>query len=112
MDSCIGTSQEGETPLHFAIKQDDMEKVSNLFKFGQLGKKLINVPNKDGRSPLHYAISTWNSGTFANLDIIKFLIDNGANVLHKDKNGISCCALAGFERIFFFFRSTSISEFL
>lgn len=66
-----------------------------LLEVSNVGKKLVNISTKNGRSPLHYAISTWNSGTFANLEIIELLLKYGANISHTDKNGISCSKLAG-----------------
>ena len=59
---------DGDTLIHKAIKKNDLEMVKILKRYGAD----INLPNKDGLTPLYFAV---DKGA---LDISKFLLDNGS----------------------------------
>ena len=59
-----------ETPLHFAAKQNNIELLTELIKYG--GD--INATKIEGTTPLHIASAE------DNIDVAKILIKNGANI--------------------------------
>lgn len=71
--------ENGNTPIHKAILEN---KSSSLNAF-MLHKKDINIQitNKDGETPLVYAIKK------NNYNAVLFILDNGINPFYKDKNG-------------------------
>jgi len=64
--------------IHEAVKSGDFEKVKSLI---QNDKQLANLKDEDGRTPLHWAALRRNS------EIVKLLLENGANPSPMDKNG-------------------------
>jgi ankyrin repeat protein len=68
---------EEMTPLHYAIKRNDPKIVQILIDYGAD----LNAKNKDGLTPLHYAVSLVN----VNLDIVQLLI-KGSDVNSKIPN--------------------------
>jgi len=55
----------------------------DVLKFLLINNLNINTKDKDGNTPLAYAIKAKNS------DIVKYLIENGANIHHKNNKGQS-----------------------
>lgn len=70
--------QNGNTDLHFAVLEMDIEKIENL-----LADRYVNIDatNQSGRTPLHLAILT------GNFKVVKILVDNYANPNIKDSSG-------------------------
>ena len=67
----------GFTPLYFAVgKKGDTEIIEMLINFGAL----INVHNKNGITPLHYA--AWGTA-----EKIKILLNAGADITTKTNSG-------------------------
>src|SRR3989441_614263 len=64
----------GFTPLHFAVRQGDMESTRRLVAAGAD----VNAVSADGKEPL--ALAVYNG----NYEIASFLIDNKADVNHAD----------------------------
>lgn len=71
-------NKNGRTALHFnALQWGNLEVAKALV----LQKADINIPDNNGQTPLHYALSgrKWN--------LAKLYIDSGADITLKDKNG-------------------------
>ncbi|ORX44721.1 ankyrin [Piromyces finnis] len=69
-------------------EKDIVEKVIannklDILKFLVINNLNINMKDKEGNTPLAYAIKAQNS------DIVKYLIENGANINHKNNKGQS-----------------------
>src|SRR5204862_2893761 len=69
----------GFTPLHFAVRQGDMESTRRLVAAGAD----LNAISADGKDPLDLAVYN------GNYDIASFLIDSKANVNHADAEGFT-----------------------
>lgn len=76
-DLCIADDQ-GITPIHLIAShpQDDDFYVENL-----IDEFVVNVKDKDGKTPLHYSIISSNDAIF------EMLIDIGADINAKDNDG-------------------------
>ena len=76
----ISKEEFNETVIHISIKSNDKGIISTILKYCQLNltkeefKNLINVKNERGVVALHYASFK------GNVDIIKYLINYGADV--------------------------------
>ena len=70
---------DGDTPLHFAVMNNNAETVAYLLENGAN----TNVKNKDGITPLHIAVKE------KNYDITGRLLSAGADRNTKDIDGIS-----------------------
>ena len=70
---------DGDTPLHFAVMNNNLEAVEYLLENGAN----TNVKNKDGITPLHIAVKE------KNYDITGMLLSSGADRNTKDIDGIS-----------------------
>lgn len=68
----------GNTPLHLAAQNGQKQAVGFLLKFGAD----INAKNNNGDTPLFTAIKYAD-----NIDIFRYLCDNGAIVNIKDDDG-------------------------
>jgi ankyrin repeat protein len=62
-----------------AVKRNDLTTVKQLL---QINPYLVHDKNKYGKTPLHYA-ARYNS----NVDVLKYLIEKGADINAKDYNG-------------------------
>ncbi|XP_020293932.1 putative ankyrin repeat protein RBE_0220 isoform X5 [Pseudomyrmex gracilis] len=99
-------TQDGTTPLHHAIKFENMEIAELLLNHGAnvnasdkselvSGVQMlldrganVNAETRYGTTPLHHAIK------FENMKIAELLLDHGANVNASDKSGTPlCCAV-------------------
>jgi len=69
----------GFTPLHFAVRQGDMESTRRLVAAGAD----VNTVSADGKASLELAIYN------GNYEIASFLIDNKAQVNHADAEGFT-----------------------
>src|SRR5205823_4656033 len=69
----------GFTPLHFAVRQGDMESARLLVTAGAD----VNASTADGKGSLELAIYN------GNYEIASFLIDNKANLNHADAEGFT-----------------------
>ena len=74
-----GSDFDGDTPLHFAVMNNNIEAVEYLLENGAN----TNVKNKDGITPLHIAVKE------KNYDITGRLLSAGADRNTKDIDGIS-----------------------
>ncbi|MEM3373431.1 MAG: ankyrin repeat domain-containing protein [Candidatus Anstonellales archaeon] len=82
--------------LHLAVLENDVQKVKQI---ACLNKKLINEIDEYGRTPIFYAVMN------NNFEIVKYLIENGANLLVKDFYGdyiIHRAAALGLKEMFFY----------
>jgi uncharacterized protein len=71
-------SNNGWNDLHLAVYQGDKQKVESLLKTYD-----INSTTKVGLMPLHIAIKK------RDIDLIKFLLDQGADIEAQDDKGFS-----------------------
>jgi uncharacterized protein len=69
----------GFTPLHFAVRQGDMESTRRLVA----ARADVNAISADGKEPLGLAIYN------GNYEIASFLIDNKADLNHADAEGFT-----------------------
>lgn len=72
---------EGNTPLHYAIYYDNLELIELLLKQKNIK---VNAKNEKGFAPLHIVIL---GNSINSLNILEYLLDNGANINVQDKNG-------------------------
>src|SRR5215831_16483079 len=70
---------DGTTPLHWAVRADDLQKVESLIRAGAN----VNVSDRYGITPLNLAAVNGNGG------IIRKLLDAGANPNVVDLTGVS-----------------------
>ena len=111
----IGVDEYGRTPLHNSVIDEDIEETKKLIQSGID----INATDDDGWKPLHYACQNYNyeivkaliengsnmdpTDSYGNSplfkavfscrhnsgDLIRYLIDNGAQPNLKNNNGVS-----------------------
>lgn len=74
----VRVNEKGETPLHVACINGNMNEVATLLKKGVL----VNIRDNSGWTPLHEA------SNFGNYDIVKILLEAGALV--NDFGGKHC----------------------
>ncbi len=79
--------EDGSTALHLACESGNLKVV----KFMITDKKAnLHLVDKQGKTPLHVACQ-WK---FPQVSISKFLVNQGANALAKDKSGMSLLQIA------------------
>lgn len=89
-------SFEGKTPLHaWASSPTAEEDVPELLKLGAN----VNAQDYEGNTPLHDAVFNSSVGLFYALDSIPILINNGADVTIKNREGQTALELAESVRI-------------
>ena len=79
-------NKNGQTPLFCAVHED---RAKNLATLIINGKADVNLADEDGITVLHKAAS------MNNVSLMKFLIDNGADITAKAKNGQTVLFAAG-----------------
>ncbi len=78
--------KNGATLFHLVVQSDDYYKTTELIDIIlETGKFNINAADNDGRTPLHYAIASFDSVTI----IIRRLIQLGADPGIAAKNGVT-----------------------
>lgn len=82
------TLASGDVPQYacYAVEQDDLKLLQDIVRYG--GD--VTLPNSNGTTPLHAAV------TRENTSIVKFLLEQGAEVDKFDANGLSPRSLADF----------------
>ncbi|XP_048242568.1 serine/threonine-protein phosphatase 6 regulatory ankyrin repeat subunit B-like isoform X4 [Haliotis rufescens] len=75
--------RHGQTPLHFAVMSGSLDSVRILIKKDKNPKQeqLIHTKDKHDMTPMHVA------ATYRQVDIMDFLLDNGAEITQEDKEG-------------------------
>jgi len=94
--------RNGSTPIYYAAKHGHLETVKFLLDNGAD----MELENKDGYTALFASLSpnqTGHNANFINPALVWFLVDKGADITHKLKNG------AG---IFTFLKGKLLDEFL
>lgn len=88
--------------LFMAIKLNYLEILEILLHYNKLniGISLLEIPDRSGYYPLHYAVE------FNNLTAVKLLLNNGANINSKDKRGYTPLFLS------ILIKNIQISEYL
>ncbi|XP_059497240.1 B-cell lymphoma 3 protein-like isoform X2 [Stegostoma tigrinum] len=89
-DIAMATRQDedGDTPLHIAVVQEDRAMVEKLIHLLQLGRKDLDIYNNLRQTPLHLAVITKQP------TIISQLMANGASSTSLDRNGQTAAHLA------------------
>jgi ankyrin repeat protein len=84
----------GKTPLQIAVsrKPVNMDIVNVVLNFNKLD---INVKNKDEKTALHLAVENES----ASLELIKLLLEKGADVYLRDSNGKTALDFAKDEKV-------------
>jgi len=89
-DTLCDTDENGETPLHVAVKYESMDVIKLILKHPQSGKGVLDAKDKYGRTPFHLAAQK-NSEKVSNLILEFFLLrwpDCVEKILHaKTNNG-------------------------
>jgi len=76
-DPIIARNKQGETPLHYAVRKENVEMAKFLVEAGAD----IHARNKQGETPLHYAVRK------ENVEMAKFLVEAGSNIHARNKQG-------------------------
>lgn len=71
---------DGNTPLHYSVKEQRANDVKMLVKHGAN----VNQANKNGYTPLYLA------SMYTDDDIVRTLLENGAKVNATDYDGTTC----------------------
>ncbi|WP_179947513.1 ankyrin repeat domain-containing protein, partial [Wolbachia endosymbiont of Cylisticus convexus] len=69
------------TTVHYAVYNSDLNLLNDIFQFLSDKNTVVNMKDSSGWAPLHYAVY-YNA-----LDVVKFLVNKGADINAKDKNG-------------------------
>ncbi|XP_072325117.1 uncharacterized protein bcl3 isoform X2 [Scyliorhinus torazame] len=80
--------EDGDTPLHIAVVQEDSTMVEKLIQLLRLGKKDLDIYNNLRQTPLHLAVITKHSS------LVRQLVTNGASRVLLDRNGQTAVHLA------------------
>ncbi len=79
----------GESPLHFAAYNGDIETIKNLLvKAKKQGKNIVNTLTKIDATPLH------NAAMEGHLLAVKLLVEAGADTTLKEAGGYTALGLA------------------
>ena len=81
---------DGSTPLHFAATKGYLQVMKILIDNGAN----VNAKNKNGLTPLHYAVDVNYSSSRNCEKVVKLLMDNGADISIKGNNGLTPLDLA------------------
>jgi ankyrin repeat protein len=76
-------NSDGDTPLHDAIYENNIELVKTLDAY-------LNIQNNNGDTPLHAAM-------YENFELVKILVDKGADLNIQDKWGMTPLHIACYE---------------
>ncbi|XP_072409775.1 B-cell lymphoma 3 protein [Chiloscyllium punctatum] len=89
-DIAMATRQDedGDTPLHIAVVQEDSAMVDKLIQLLQLGRKDLDIYNNLRQTPLHLAVIT------KQFTIVRKLVTHGASGSLLDRNGQTAVHLA------------------
>ena len=78
-----GKKNDGLAPVHFAASNNDVHLLDYIITSVENPKFVSNLTNNEGWSPAHFA------GFLNNFDALNLLIENGAELTAKNKNGLS-----------------------
>ena len=67
--------------MHVAASNNDIHLIDYAL---QVDNSNIDVPNKEGWTPAHFA------GFLDNFDALNLLIENGSDITKKNNNNLSC----------------------
>merc|ERR1719378_642226 len=82
-------NEEGDTPLHWAVRAENIAAVNSLVEQGSDAA----AQNEDGENPLHMAVSTR-----AQLAIIEKLLAAGSPIYQPDATGTTAIGMAAEEK--------------
>ena len=75
---------DGLLPIHFAASNNDVHLLEYILEQAENAKTAANMTNEEGWTPGHFA------GFLNNFDSLNLLIENGADLRLKNRNGLSC----------------------
>ena len=75
---------DGLVSIHFAASNNDVHLLDYILSQADNTKRISNITNNEGWTPAHFA------GFLNNFDSLNLLIENGAELNEKNKNGLSC----------------------
>lgn len=81
----------GFTPLHYAAQEGYHRAVHILLVRGNAD---VEARNSEGETALHCAVVADNSGMLGAVNVVKVLLDNGADSTAKENNGYLASQLA------------------
>lgn len=73
---------DGLTSVHFAASNNDVHLLDFIVSHERFTD--ANVENQEGWTPAHFA------GFLNNFDALNLLIENGAELSRRNRNGLSC----------------------
>ncbi|XP_052027247.1 LOW QUALITY PROTEIN: B-cell lymphoma 3 protein [Apodemus sylvaticus] len=80
--------EDGDTPLHIAVVQNNMAAVYRILSLFKLGSRELDVHNNLRQTPLHLAVITTLP------DIVQLLVTAGASPMALDRHGQTAVHLA------------------
>ena len=95
--------EKANAELKAVMEQEDVDQIQQVVR---QNPELVNVKNKNGRTPLHFA--TWEE----NADFARFLLGHQAEVDAKDKWGRTPLFIATYEEPLVFDRVPTVSLLL
>mmetsp|Transcript_26211 Transcript_26211/g.30627 ORF Transcript_26211/g.30627 Transcript_26211/m.30627 type:complete len:276 (+) Transcript_26211:63-890(+) len=75
---------DGLSSVHFAASNNDVHLLDYIFSQAENAKSVSNIESNEGWTPSHFA------GFLNNFDSLNLLIEQGADLTSRNKNGLSC----------------------
>lgn len=88
----LQSSKEGDTALNIACYNGDFPDEIKIIEWLIASKADVNIPNKDGQYPIHYALQITNIDK--RLCIMRLLVAAGANINAQNNDGNTIVHLA------------------
>ncbi|MEE3003737.1 MAG: ankyrin repeat domain-containing protein [Pseudomonadota bacterium] len=93
----LANNQFSITPLHTAASKNNIEVVSSLLR----GNADVNLKDASGNTPLHYICCSKQIESDDYTEVLKKLLDAGANPYHENDKGESSIALSRKNNLFY-----------
>jgi len=83
--SIDGQDSRGRTPLMVAVCKNNMDAVQYLLS--KKPKPKMNIQDKSGKTVVHYVVNPLEFGSWENVDMLRLLIQSGADPRIPDNDG-------------------------